>query len=297
LKQKREKGAQSIRILSMRLGQALVVFLAFCQSATVLFGEIVESETFADQRLAEILEAEFKLQEEAVEGAGEESILVRAQEIADRYKNFLAENPDHLYGWILCGKFLRSIGADRRSFASFQKADSLSPDLPVVQRYLGLIAADMGDFRLALPYLLRAVELDPEEPVYRDDLGLFLVRFGPQLEADGALAGGRGPALALQSFEQAFRLDPASFERGWRWAEAYADLPEPDWEATALAWETVFQLSDTIAEREACRLQMARAWIEFGDMDRARQWLDPVQSEVLQHSWQNLKDRAAGGNP
>jgi len=281
------------RFSSKCVGLCLALTLFSLLGGSPALGE-EEGETAADRRLAEIVEAEYELNLAAQEGIGEETLLLRAQELANRYEDFLEENPDHLYGWILCGKFLRSIGADQRAFQAFRKAESLGDGIAVVQRNLGLIAADLGDHRLALPYLLHAVELEPDEPVYRDDLGLFLIRFGPELEADDVLGEGRARTLALDSFASAFRLAPESFERGWRWAEAHADFREPDWEAAALAWQRVFPLAATNPEREACQLQIARAWIEAGQPAKARKWLDPVETEVLKPTRNELLRRLDG---
>lgn len=252
-------------------------------------------ESLADRRLASILEDEKALVEASAEGAEADELLALAGDVARRYEAFLKENPDHLYGWILCGKFLRSIGADDRAFAAFRKADALSPDLAVVQSQLGLILADKEAFRPALAYLLRAVELAPAEPAYRHDLGDFLTRFGASLEEDGVLEPGRSGQLARVAFGEAFRLEPDSFERGWRWAETFADLPGTDWEAAASAWEEVHAAAGSLPEKEASRLQIARAWIEAGDPARAEEWLAPVETSALTDTWRGLRNRVKGG--
>ncbi|MFP4356912.1 MAG: hypothetical protein ACLFRP_05510 [Puniceicoccaceae bacterium] len=255
------------------------------------FADHGQGESLADRRLASILEDEKALVEAAAQGAEADELLALAGDVARRYEGFLRENPDHLYGWILCGKFLRSIGADDRAFAAFRKADSLSPGLAVVQSHLGLILADEGAFRPALAHLLRAVEIEPAEPAYRHDLGEFLTRFGPALEEDGVLESGRSGRLALEAFGEAFHLEPDNFERGWRWAEMFADLPDTDWEAAAAAWEEVHAAAGSLPEKEASRLQIARAWIEAGDSDRAEPWLDPVETPALADTWRALKHR------
>lgn len=248
-------------------------------------------ESSADRRLALILEDQASLEELAEEGATEEHLLARAQRIAERYESFLERNPDHLYGWILCGKFLRSIGADGRALAAFRKAGALDPDLAVVQHQKGVILADLGEYRAALPFLLRAVELAPDEPAYREDLGRFLIGFGDGLEADGALERGRAIELAAESFGEAFRRDPGDFQRGWQWAETLGDVVPPDWVAVAEAWETVLSLAGSRAEREASRLQLARALIEAGETERAREYLAPVETPLLDGSRQALVER------
>ncbi len=270
----------------------LLFLLAFGATFVNLHAEDSDAgESIADQRLIGILKAEAEMLEASREGLGREGLLVRAQDIARSYESFLADNPNHLYGWILCGKFLRSVGSDARALAAFRKARSLNPDLPVIHQQMGLILSDQEAYEAALPFLLQAVDLAPEEPAYHNDLGVFLVRFGPNLEEDGVLGEGRASALALESFEKAFRLDADSFERGWRWAEAHADLPDPDWEATARAWQRVISLARTPAEIEASRLQISRAWIEAGKPDQARPWMEPVETEALQSSWEQLRAR------
>ncbi len=197
-----------------------MIFLSrFIKSAAVLFlcvsslvradsgsGEFRFGETEADRELAAILRQEAALDQAAEEGAGEESLLLMAQQVASRYEDFLRKNPSHVYGWILCGKFLRSVGADGRALAAFRKADELEPDIPVVHQQMGVILADQGEYRVALPLLLRAVELAPEQPVYREDLGRFLQMYGKRLEADGVLEEGRAAVLAEEAFQEALLL-------------------------------------------------------------------------------------------
>ena len=246
-------------------------------------------ESVADQRLEEILIAQQELLVAAEEGLSDDGLMVRAQDLARSYESFLADNPDHFYGWLLCGRYLRSIGADSKALAALRKADSLQPNNAVVQRQIGQTLSDQGLYEPALPFLLEAVELDGDEPTYHEDLGVFLVRFGPNLERDEVLGPGRAAALALESFENAFRLDPENFERGWHWAEAHADLPDPDWEAAALAWQRVIGLADSLIEQEASRLRISRAWIEAGAPEKATQWMDPVETAALEDSWRQLQ--------
>lgn len=247
-------------------------------------------ETAADRELMSILEMQAALMDASEEGAGEETLLLRSQRIAERYEGFLRRNPDNLEGWILCGRFLRSVGADARALAAFRKARSLAPDLAVVHELMGLTLADLGEIEAAMALLLRAVELDPEEPVYREDLGRLLRRHGARLEKEGALEEGRSPVLAVEAFEEAFRLSP-NFQKGWQWAESFADVPEPDWPGAAEAWRETMVLADSLAEREAVRLQLARALVEAGEVEEARDHLDPVETPSLQNSRKQLLKR------
>lgn len=246
------------------------------------------AESVADRRLLEIIEMEKGLRERAASGVGEQSLLVEAQDIAERYERYLKDNPENVYAWLLAGKFLRSIGADRRAFSAFARADELEADLPVVQQQLGQILAERGQYQTAQAYLLRAVDLAPNEARYHEDLGLFLVTYQDQLEADGVLEDGRAMELAHEAFRKAHELDPGNFERSWRWAESFADLAHPDWKRAAQAWREAHSLAATTAEKEASRLQLARAYLEAGDPKNASVWLGPVETEALRSAREEL---------
>jgi len=247
-------------------------------------------ETSADREMMAILEMQAELMDASEDGAGEETLLILSQRIAERYEHLLQRNPDYLHGWILCGKFLRSIGADARALAAFRKAQSLDPDLAIVHEQVGLTLADLGEVKPALAYLLRAVEMDPEEAVFREDLGRFLLRHGTELEADGAIEEGRAPKIATAAFEEAFRLEP-TFARGWQWAESFADSAEPGWEDAAAAWSEVLPLAPTQAAEEASRLQLARALIESEEFEKASEFLEPVETDALRASRRSLVER------
>ncbi len=249
--------------------------------------------TEADRRLAAIVEAEGVLMDSYRRGElSEASLLARAQGIADRYESFLRDNPEHLYGWILAGKFLRTIGADQRAYEAFRRANDLDPEVAVVQQQLADILVGEGRHEPALGLFLRAVQLAPEEPVYQEDLGTFLLRFGPELEADGAVEAGRAPILASRAFRRAYELDPDNFDRAYRWAQSLEERTDPDWPAIAAAWEGLIPLPETRAGREAVRLQVARAWLRAGETGRAREWLAPVRTEPLRATWEGLREEA-----
>lgn len=249
--------------------------------------------TEADRRLAGIVAAEQELLSSYQQGElSEAALLARAQGIADRYQSFLRDNPEHLYGWILAGKFLRTIGADERAYEAFRRANDLDPEVAVVQQQLADILVGEGRHEPALGLFLRAVQLAPEEPVYQEDLATFLLRFGPELEEDGAVEEGRAPVLATRAFRRAYDLDPDNFDRAYQWAQSLEEHTEPDWPKIATAWEGLIALPETRAGREAVRLQVARAWLRAGATGRARAWLDPVRTGSLEATWAALREEA-----
>jgi len=249
-------------------------------------------ETPADRRLLAIVEEEQKLQERAAAGAGEETLLLMAQEIASRYEQFLADNPNHPYGWILAGRFLRNIGNDTLALAAFFRAEENTPGQAVVQQQIGQILAENGDYELALPYFLQAIELAPKEATYHEDMGLFLVSYGKLLEVDGVLESGRAEELRRDAFDTARQLEPDNFDRWWRWAESYTDRKEPDWPGSIKAWEKTLEQAKTTIQKEGVWLQLARSNLMAGNKDSAEKWLNKeITTPALQQNWETLREQ------
>lgn len=268
------------------------LLVGLCAAGGQSADERDQRETPADRRLLSIIEHEQRLQQRAEEGASEETLLLMAQEIADRYERFLADNPNHPYGWILAGRFLRSIGNDPLALAAFLRADQNTPGQAAVQQQIGQILAESGDYELALPYLLQAVEISPDEPTYHQDLGLFLMTHGTFLEQDGVLTKGRSRTLANEAFSQARKLDPNNFDRWWQWAESFSDLSEPDWEGSVSAWEETLKHTSSTIQQEAVWLQLARSNLKLGNWKDAEKWLDKeITTPALQANWKKLREQ------
>lgn len=81
--------------------------------------------------------------------------------------------------------YLRHLEGDRvAALKSFQEAIRLNPDSPAALNNMGvLLLDDPANIEDPLPYLMRAIEKDPENMLFRDSLGWYYFRKGMFPEA------------------------------------------------------------------------------------------------------------------
>ncbi len=103
----------------------------------------------------------------------------------------------------------------KEAVVSFQKALAEFPDDPQALAGLGLALINTDQPGRALSHLHQAASLDPENPTYRERMGLALERLGRKqeaveayLEAAERYGRQRSPSLALTQWQAAARVDP-----------------------------------------------------------------------------------------
>ena len=204
------------------------------------------------------------------------------------FKAFILENPDYVYGYILYGKFLRSIDRAADAAEVFLKANELG-DFAVVKQQIGTYLAEEGDYALALPYLLSAVELEPKTAVYHYQLGELLYTYRQEFIKNGQLTAELIDHKQFKAFAQAARLAPDNRTLQYRFAESFFDCPDPDWTQALEQWQRLETTADSPVERQIIRLQKARVYAKLGDSDQALALLETVNHPSLSATKQQLK--------
>ena len=112
---------------------------------------------------------------------------------------------------IVRGNRAQRAGQFREALAFYQKAVELDPQNPLAHHNLGAALGRAGDHRRALHHLQRSLELNPSSPHARFDLATALSRVG-RLE------------LAADQFSRALEIDPSDLEARFRRAMVWAHL-------------------------------------------------------------------------
>lgn len=253
--------------------------------------------TLADRRLARIV-----AQQNAVYGdlaASVDQPLDAEQEnrlanIASQYDSFLTEAPDHLYGHILYGKFLRDVGEFDQANIIFLRANQIDPNVAVVKQQIGNHFAETGQYVVALPYFLAAAELEPNAPVYHYQLGELIDRYRDFLIDDGAYQRDALDQQMLAAFRRAAELDGGNLNFHFRYAEAYFDVQTPQWSDALAAWQEIAAMELSERERDVARLQTARVLIELNRSDEALPLIDAVTNPTLLPARDELRRIAVG---
>lgn len=265
-----------------------------------------EAITVAAQRLGQIVEREqlfLKNSSSINKPLSEQELTRRAQQILSAYESYLEDNPREVNGLILYGKFLRRMGQPRHATGLFLEADKIDPRLAVVKQNIANYLVEEGRLADALPFLLKAVELEPKEPVYHHQLGTFLFLFKEDLLSLGIASVQTNDRSMHEAFRSASKLAPDNFEYKLRYAQSFFDISDPDWDKVLGVWQDLRnQARDhPVSEREYLALGEARALTRLGRGKEAVTILKTITSPSLRATRESLikelKESDATGKP
>lgn len=255
--------------------------------------------TLADRRLARIVAQQNAVYADLADSV-DQSLNAeqenRLANIAAQYDSFLTEAPDHLYGHILYGKFLRDVGEFEQANIIFLRANQINPNVAVVKQQIGNYFAETGEYVVALPYFLAATELEPNEPVYHYQLGELIHRYRAFLIDDGAFQREPLDQQMLAAFRRAVHLQRENLNFRFRYAEAYFDLQTPRWEDALRAWQALAAMELSDREVDVARLQTARVLIQLQRHGEARPLIEAVSNPALQPARDELLQMAVGSD-
>jgi tetratricopeptide (TPR) repeat protein len=265
-----------------------------------------EAITVAAQRLGQIVEREqlfLTNSSSPNKPLSEQELTRRAQQILSAYESYLEDNPRDVNGLILYGKFLRRMGQPRHATGLFLEADKIDPRLAVVKQNIANYLVEEGRLADALPFLLKAVELEPKEPVYHHQLGTFLFLFKEDLLSLGIASVQTNDRSMHEAFRTASKLAPDNFEYKLRYAQSFFDISDPDWDKALGVWQDLRnQARDRpVSEREYLALGEARAMTQLGRGKEAVTILKSITSPSLRATRESLikelKESDATGKP
>lgn len=261
-----------------------------------LMTPLVVAETQAERTLREIVgqqKAVLARAEEAGDSLNEAQFKAEMQQIALRYDVLLQNSPDFAPAYVAYAQLLDRVGMAKEAVALLLKANKLDDKIPLVKNQMAKHLAEDGKPLEALPWLMAATDLAPDEPLYHHHLGTLL-----REARDDFLAGGQftRPALdqaMLAAFRRAAALAPDNFAYAYRAAEAHYDLDQPDWDAALKDWAALEQRAAPGVEQETIRLHAANVLLKKGDRDRAAALLATVTAAPLAKQKQTLLDQMA----
>jgi tetratricopeptide (TPR) repeat protein len=251
----------------------------------------VESETLAQRTLRQIAERQRTLLETAAKQGDkldEEAFRTQLQELTHGYERLLHDSPNNAEVFAAYGYLLRKVDMRKQAAAMLLKANQLDSDIPLVKNQLGNLLAEDGRPLDALPYFMAAIKLSPKEPLYHYQVGTLLHE-----AQDDFLKSGEWTRAALDhamhgAFKTAAELAPDRFEFGYRYAESFYDLAEPQWDEALKVWAALEENAATPIERQTLRLHAANILLKQGHADRAKLLLGTVTEPELQGQKQKL---------
>ena len=250
---------------------------------------------------------------------GASSTLLRAridrrfEPVIKGYEEFLLRHPGHAKARLAYGSFLNDIGKEDESLVQWEKARELEPKNPAAWNNLAQHFSHRGPIKKAFEYFAKAIELNPKESVYYQNLAtcVFLFRKDAkeyyQLDDDQKVF-----RRALELYRQALKLNPENFALATDLAQTYyyvkpaptedkagaAEAENKLFDEGITAWTDAQKRAHDDLEREGVFIHMARLSITAKRFDDARKYLASVTNanyEVLKRRLtRNIEEKSGG---
>ncbi len=243
-----------------------------------------ELKTLVDRQRALLAQAD-----KAADQAGVEALRPDFQRLIVDYEQFLKDHPDVAAGYVSYALLLSRpvLGERARAAALLLKANQLDPDQPLVKNQLGNYLAEDGKPLQAVNYFLAAIRLAPAEPLYHYQLGTLLAAARDDFLASGEW---QRPVLddAMQeAFHQATTLAPGNVEYALAYGKSFFELEKPDWDGAMNYWRSlesrlqVLSLPKPKLIQQTIHLYQAKVLLKQGRLDEARTMLATVDDLQL----------------
>jgi Flp pilus assembly protein TadD len=231
----------------------------------------------------------------AAQGAGESKealnrrILARLDTIRKGYEDYLQRYPDSARGHLAYGSFLHDIGDEEAGGAQCAIAARLDPKNPAAWNQLANYCGEYGPITNAFVDYARAIELDPTEPVYYQNLATMVYLYRKDAREFYGLDEQQVFDKSLALYRKAMELDPQNFPLATDYAQSYYGIRPLRTNDALLAWTNTLKIAHDDTEREGVYLHLARIKIAVGRFAEARAHLDDVTNMALADLKQRLE--------
>ncbi|MBD5778923.1 hypothetical protein IEN85_05420 [Pelagicoccus sp. NFK12] len=228
--------------------------------------------------------------ESAVAAEDVDQVRRELQSIIDGYEKLISDSPNYAPAYTSFGLMLSRTGNRDEANAMFLKSDQLDPMQPVVKNQLGNYMAEEGKYTEAYGFYMLARDLAPEEPLYHLQLGNLLVAYRKYFLADGLFAPTEIDDQIIGHFRSATRRAPKDISYKMRYAQAFFDIENPNWETALGVWQELYKAAGSEYEQQVVRLYTARVRYELGHHTAARKLISQLDHPSLDESKQTLLD-------
>lgn len=218
----------------------------------------------------------------------------RFEPVKRAYEAFLARQPAHARARLAYGSFLTDIGEEQAALVHLEKARDLDPANPAAWNNLGNWYGHNGSVSNALRCHAKAMELNPRQPVYYQNLATVVFMFPSDAAQFYGIPTDQVFEKSMSLYRKALELDPGNFELATDYAQSYYGAkprktgdPADDRRAeqkladeALAAWRQAYKLAEEDRERQGVLIHCARIQINAGRFEEARKTLGAVTNET-----------------
>lgn len=245
--------------------------------------------------------------EEKGAGTSKATLALRVEQrllpVRQAYEDFLQHHPNHVDGLVAYASFLSDIEEEDLAIVQWEKARELDPKNPAAWNNLANSYGHRGPIKKSFEYFGKAIELNPNEPVYYHNFATVVYLFRKDAMEMFNLNEQQVFDKALELYDKAVKLDPKNFLLATDVAQSYYGVRPPRAEAALAAWNYALSLASTDDQRQGTYLHLARVELNSGRFEEARKHLalvsHPEMQELKGKLAKNLelKEKKAAGQP
>ena len=231
----------------------------------------------------------------AAKGAGappvelKRRIKERFEVVRKGYEDFLQRHPNNTRGRVAYASFLGDLEGEDAAQAQLEKALSLDTNNPAVYNNLANIYGHHGPVKKAFEYYAKAIQINPQEPVYFHNFGTTVYLFRKDAKEYYGINENEVFAKAFELYSNAMRLDPQDFPLASDVAQTYYGIQPMRTDEALGAWTNALKIAPDEIEREGVYIHMARINTLAGRFAAAHAHLNAITNE----KYTELKRRVA----
>jgi tetratricopeptide (TPR) repeat protein len=231
----------------------------------------------------------------AAKGAGlpKEEMRRRIEErlapVDKAYQGFIQRHPANSRARVAYASFLGDTKGEEAAEEQLDKALAVDTNNPAIYNNLANIYGHHGPVKKAFEYYAKALELNPQEPVYYHNLGTTVFLFRSDAKEYYGIDEQQVFNKAFGYYSNAMRLDPENFPLASDVAQTYYGVHPFRPEDARRAWTNALSLAHDEVEREGVYIHFARVNVMDHRFNEARAMLNNVTNEL----YADLKKRVA----
>jgi tetratricopeptide (TPR) repeat protein len=225
----------------------------------------------------------------------------RFDEVKRSYEKFLEAHPRHAKARLAYGSFLNDINEEEDAAIQWEKAKETDPTNPAAWNNLANHYGHLSPVKKAFEYYAKAIELDPNQAVYLQNLATTVYLFRQDAKEFYGITEEEVFSKALDLYRRAQKLDPKNFTLATDLAQSYYGIHPLRTDEALKAWDYALQVAHDDIEREGVYLHIARVELNSGRFDDARRHINSVTNamyDVLKDRLtRSLKDKETKASP
>lgn len=207
-------------------------------------------------------------------------ILKRFEPVRTGYEDFIKRHPKYAAARVAYASFLNDLGDEEGAHDQLEVARELDPKDPAMWNNLANYYGEHGEVTNAFAYYAKAMELNPGESVYYQNLATAVYLFRRDATNFYRITEPEVFDKALALYGQALKLDPTNFPLATDLAQSYYGIRPMRTNDALQAWTNALSIAHDEIEREGVYTHLARVKTYIGRYAEARAHLNVVTNEM-----------------